>query len=58
MKVVYPICCGNDVHKSFLIAIIITTKSGELAPQYQKNDFQLLQPGSSNEKLAVRMQML
>ncbi len=26
MKVVYPICCGVDVHKTFLVATIITSQ--------------------------------
>ena len=30
MKVVYPICCGVDVHKSFLVGTIITTTDGIL----------------------------
>lgn len=38
MKVVYPICCGVDVHKSFLIATIIKTTSG-IEPLYQKKRF-------------------
>ncbi len=35
MKVVYPICCGVDVHKSFLVATIITL--GGISPKYLKN---------------------
>lgn len=38
MKVVYPICCGVDVHKSFLIGTIITTTGG-VEPHYQKKRF-------------------
>ncbi len=38
MKVVYPICCGVDVHKSFLIGTIISTTSG-VEPHYQKKRF-------------------
>ena len=38
MKVVYPICCGVDVHKSFLVATIITTTDG-IQPHYQKKRF-------------------
>ena len=38
MKVVYPICCGVDVHKSFLVATIIKTTSG-VEPSYQKKRF-------------------
>lgn len=25
MRLVYPVCCGVDVHKTFLVATIITT---------------------------------
>lgn len=38
MKVVYQICCGVDVHKSFLVATIIKTTSGA-QPSYQKKRF-------------------
>lgn len=37
MKVVYPICCGVDVHKTFLIATIITTQG--ITPHYSKKRF-------------------
>jgi len=37
MKVVYPICCGVDVHKKFLVATIITTEG--ITPHYQKKRF-------------------
>lgn len=40
MKVVYPICCGVDVHKKFLIATIITTAK-EIQPSYQKKRFSI-----------------
>lgn len=38
MKVVYPICCGVDVHKSFLVGTIISTTNG-IQPHYQKKRF-------------------
>jgi transposase len=38
MKVTYQICCGVDVHKSFLVATIIKTTSG-VEPSYQKKRF-------------------
>ena len=38
MKVTYPICCGVDVHKSFLVATIIKT-TGSIEPSYQKKRF-------------------
>ena len=39
MKVVYPTCCGVDVHKRFLVATIIATPNGSLQPNYQKKRF-------------------
>lgn len=38
MKVVYPVCCGVDVHKSFFIATIISTTS-QIQPSYKKKRF-------------------
>lgn len=38
MNVVYPICCGVDIHKSFLVATIVKTTSG-IEPSYQKKRF-------------------
>lgn len=37
MKVIYPICCGVDVHKSFLVATIISTDG--IQPHYLKKRF-------------------
>ena len=37
MKVVYPTCCGVDVHKRFLVATIITSEG--IMPRYQKKRF-------------------
>lgn len=37
MKLTYPICCGIDVHKKFLVATIVTSKG--LEPHYQKKRF-------------------
>jgi len=37
MKVVYSICCGVDVHKTFLVATIITSQG--LTPHYSKKRF-------------------
>jgi len=37
MKVVHPICCGVDVHKSFFVATII--KSEGVTPNYSKQRF-------------------
>ena len=27
LKIVYPICCGMDVHKSFIVACIASTNN-------------------------------
>jgi len=37
MKVVYPICCGVDVHKTFIIATIIKTEG--ITPKYARKRF-------------------
>ena len=39
MKVVFPTCCGVDVHKTFVVATIITTLVDSLQPHYQKKRF-------------------
>lgn len=37
MDIRYPICCGVDVHKSFLVAVIV--KDAQSKPQYIKKKF-------------------
>jgi transposase len=37
VKVVYPICCGVDVHKTFLVATLIT--SDGITPHYAKKRY-------------------
>ena len=37
LTVVYPICCGVDVHKTFFVATLITTEG--IVPRYQKRRF-------------------
>lgn len=37
MKIVYPICCGVDVHKTFLVATLITSQG--ITPHYEKKRF-------------------
>ena len=39
MKIVFPTCCGVDVHKSFLVATIIKTPQNSLQQSYQKKRF-------------------
>ena len=39
MKVVFPTCCGVDVHKSFVVATIIKTPKDSIQPGYQKKRF-------------------
>ena len=38
MRLVYPICCGVDVHKTFLVATIITT-TNSIFPNYRQKRF-------------------
>jgi transposase len=38
MQIVYPVCCGVDVHKTFLVATIITT-TDKITPHYSKKRF-------------------
>ena len=38
LKVVYPVCYGVDVHKSFFIATIISTTS-DIQPNYSRKRF-------------------
>ena len=44
MKIVYPICCGVDVHKTFLVATIITTANG-IQPNYLQKRFSTFYSG-------------
>ncbi len=37
MKLTYPVCCGVDVHKTFLVATIITSDS--VTPKYKQKRF-------------------
>ena len=37
MKVVYPTCCGIDVHKTFLVATLITSQG--ITPHYSRKRF-------------------
>jgi transposase len=39
VKIVFPTCCGVDVHKTFVVATIITTPADSLQPHYQKKRF-------------------
>lgn len=50
MKVVYPVCCGIDVHKRFLVVAVITTKAGELTLHSQKKRFLIF----NNQILALK----
>ena len=38
MRVVYPICCGLDVHKKVIVATIVTTNKDGI-PQYKQHSF-------------------
>jgi transposase len=37
LKIVYPICCGVDIHKTFFVATLITTEG--IQPVYKKRRF-------------------
>lgn len=52
MNVVYPICCGIDVHKTFFVATIITTEG--IQPKYQKRRFSTF----NNQILAFKAWLL
>lgn len=39
MKITYPVCCGIDVHKTFLVATIIKTDPASLLPIYSRKRF-------------------
>ena len=45
MRVVYQVCCGVDVHKSFLVATIITTVNNSFFPSYKKKRFSTFNKG-------------
>ncbi len=52
MKLTYPICCGIDVHKTFLVATMIKTDG--LVPKYTKKRFSTF----SRDLLALRQWLL
>lgn len=54
MKVVYPVCAGRDVHKTFIVSTIITTKSNEIQPSYKKDRFST----HNNQILAMKNWLL
>ena len=51
MKLTYPVCCGVDVHKTFLVATIIKTDG--LVPKYYKKRFSTF----SRDLLAFRQSL-
>jgi len=52
MQIVYPICCGVDVHKRFFIATIIKTEG--IMPSYSKKRFSTF----NNEILSFKQWLL
>ena len=52
MKIVYPICCGVDVHKRFFVATLIITEGIE--PKYKKRRFSTF----NNQILAFKAWLL
>lgn len=43
MKLTYPICCGVDVHKTLLVATIITSE--HVMPHYHQKRFSTFYDG-------------
>ena len=43
MKVVYPICCGLDVHKNVIVATIASTDASGITA-YEQRSFETLNP--------------
>ena len=39
MRVVYPICCGIDVHRSQIVCTVATSRDGTLAADYLQRSF-------------------
>lgn len=37
MRLIYPICCGLDVHKKVIVATIVTTNSSGISEYHQKS---------------------
>ena len=37
MRLVYPICCGLDVHKKVIVATIVTTDNNGISSYSQKS---------------------
>ncbi len=52
VTVVYPICCGVDVHKTFFVATLITTEG--IVPKYRKRRFSTF----NNQILAFKAWLL
>ena len=52
MNVVYPVCCGVDVHKKFFVATLISTHGFQ--PKYEKQRFSMF----NNQILAFKEWLL
>lgn len=37
MRLIYPICCGLDIHKNIIVATIVTTNSSRISEYHQKS---------------------
>ncbi|WP_242847879.1 hypothetical protein [Lachnoclostridium phytofermentans] len=37
MRLIYPICCGLDVHKNVIVATIVTTNGSGISEYNQKS---------------------
>ena len=56
LKIVYPICCGMDVHKSFVVACIATTNDHGVTT-YKSKRFSTFTGGGFRQYLAVQRVM-
>lgn len=57
MRLVYPVCCGVDVHKTFLVATIITT-TNSILPKYQQKRFSTYYSGPARLQAVALCQQL
>ncbi len=51
MKIVYPVCCGIDVHKKFVVATIASTDLTKLKTTYQTKRYNTLNNAINDMKL-------
>lgn len=50
LRIVYPICCGIDVHKKFVVATVGTTNQSGVT-EYQTQQFSTFTEDASSTRL-------